>query len=116
VFLLHLGDPRRKKGRESCENTYRAELPHARVGVTGGAAPAVDIGLAVDELDVSGALAVAVTRAVLGAGLVGGKLGQATVLVHLGEVDSTVQAAAVIWLDKRTKRTTCAPDGGRGKF
>ncbi len=47
----------------------------------------------VDELDVTGALRVAVSRSVLGTRLVGWELGQTTVGVHLGEVESTVKTA-----------------------
>lgn len=49
--------------------------------------------LAVDELDVVGALGVTVARSVLGAGLVAGEAGHATILVHLGEVKGTVDTA-----------------------
>lgn len=45
--------------------------------------PVENVGLSVDELDVVRALRVAVTSAVLGAGLVVLILGQATVGVHL---------------------------------
>lgn len=68
-------------------------LAAAGVGVVVGAVPALDVGLSVDELDVEGALAVAVAGAVLGAGSVRLELGQATILVHLREVDGAVEAA-----------------------
>lgn len=45
---------------------------------------------AVDELEVTGALAVAVSRSVLGTSSVGGVLGHATVGVHGNKVHSTV--------------------------
>lgn len=48
---------------------------------------------AVDELEVTGALAVAVSRSVLGTSSVGGVLGHATVGIHGNEVHSTVQTA-----------------------
>ena len=47
----------------------------------------------VNELDVTRALRVAVSSSVLGTSLVSWELGQATVGVHLGEVESTVQTA-----------------------
>ena len=47
----------------------------------------------VDELDVPGALGVAVTRSVLGTSLVGGEARHATIGVHGGEVESTVETA-----------------------
>ena len=49
--------------------------------------------LAIDELDVLRALAVTVARAVLSTGLVVRVLAQATITVHLGKVEGTVQAA-----------------------
>ena len=49
--------------------------------------------LAVDELDVLRALGVAVTSSVLGASLVVGEAGLATVGVHLDEVESAVETA-----------------------
>lgn len=48
---------------------------------------------AVDKLEVTGALAVAVSRSVLGTSSVGGVLGHATVGVHGNKVHSTVQTA-----------------------
>ena len=78
-------------------------LPDVHLGAAGavlsgsraavGATPAINVGLAVDELDVLRALAVAVARAVLGAGLVALEARQAAVLVHLAKVDGAVQAA-----------------------
>jgi hypothetical protein len=47
--------------------------------------------LSVDELDVTRALRVAVSRTVFGTGLVGREPGHATVGIHFGEVQSTVQ-------------------------
>lgn len=49
--------------------------------------------LAVDELDVTRALRIAVTSTVLGTGLVAGELGHSTIRVHLTEVQSTVETA-----------------------
>lgn len=48
----------------------------------------------VDELDIAGALRVAVSGTVLGTSLVGRELGKTTVEVHGDEVQSAVQAAA----------------------
>lgn len=48
----------------------------------------------VDELDIAGALRVAVSGTVLGTSLVGRELRQTTVEVHGDEVKSAVQAAA----------------------
>ena len=48
--------------------------------------------LAVDELQVTRALRVAVSSSELGTSLVVGELGHATVSLHLGEVEGTVQA------------------------
>lgn len=62
------------------------------VGVVRGRVPANNVGLTVDELDVVGALRIAVTSSVLGTGLVVA-LVQATVGSHLDEVESTVQTA-----------------------
>ncbi|KAL3295588.1 glycosyl hydrolase family 7 [Colletotrichum asianum] len=59
------------------------------VGIVGRGDPALDVGLAADELEVASALGVAVSSTVLGTGLVGGVLGHATVLVHLDEVEGT---------------------------
>jgi hypothetical protein len=50
----------------------------------------------VDELDVARALSVTVTGTVLGTSLVARVLGETTVLVHRGEVESTVETAAVM--------------------
>lgn len=61
--------------------------------VGAGSIPALNIGLAIDELDVMRALRVTVTGSVLGTSLVGGELGHATIGVHLTEVHSTVQTA-----------------------
>lgn len=52
--------------------------------------------LSVDELDVGRTLAVAVSGAILGTSFVGGILGHAAILVHLGEVDGAVKAARKI--------------------
>jgi hypothetical protein len=63
------------------------------VGAVGSWVPADVVGLATDELDVVGALGVAVTSSVLGTGLVVGELGHASVGIHLGEVDGTIETA-----------------------
>ena len=68
-------------------------LAAAGVGVVVGTVPTLNVGLSVDELDVDGALAVTVTGAVLGACSVRLELGQATILVHLREVDGAVETA-----------------------
>ena len=52
--------------------------------------------LAVDELDVLGALRVAVASTVLGTSLVVRELGQTTVRVHLAEVERAVEAAGEV--------------------
>jgi len=55
--------------------------------------PILDIGLAVDELDVARALSIAVSSTVLGTGLVVGETGLATILVHGHEVESAIETA-----------------------
>jgi hypothetical protein len=56
--------------------------------------PALRVGDSVDEFDVSRALRVAITRSVLGSGLVGSVgLGNTTVGVHLRKVESAVETA-----------------------
>lgn len=72
----------------------RAICSGASVGAS--TVPALDIGLAVDELDIMRALRVAVARSVLGTGLVGCVLGQATVLVHCRKVDCAVEATGQV--------------------
>ena len=52
--------------------TAGAGATSASVSVVGGSAPALNVGLAVDELDVLGALSVTVSSTVLGTCLVGG--------------------------------------------
>ena len=52
--------------------------------------------LAVDELDVLGALRVAVASTVLSTSLVGCVLGETTILSHLDEVQSTVETAGEV--------------------
>lgn len=66
------------------------------VGVVGGRRPAIDVALAVDELEITGALGVTVARAVGGAGLVARVLGHATVRVHGDEVEGAVQTAGQV--------------------
>lgn len=61
------------------------------VVVVGGWLPSLNVGLATDELQVTGALSVTVTGTVLGAGLVVGVAGLATVLLHGDEVKSGVE-------------------------
>ena len=68
------------------------QLALAGVGVVVGRVPALDVGHTVDELDVVGALGVAVTSSVLGTSLVVA-LVDTTVGSHLNKVESTVQAA-----------------------
>lgn len=68
------------------------DLTSSSVGVVGRGVPSDDVGSAVDELDVVGALGVAVTSSVLSTGLVV-SLVEATVGSHLNEVQSTVQTA-----------------------
>lgn len=74
----------------------RAVRAHTGVGIIAGWGPAFDIGLTIDELEVTRALAVAVACAILGTGLVAGVLGRTTVSVHGHEVDGTVQTAAEV--------------------
>jgi len=54
----------------------------------------VRVSLAVDELQITGALSIAVTGTVLGTGLVALVLGHTTVLVHGDEVQGAVETAA----------------------
>jgi len=63
------------------------------VRVVVGWLPAFDVGSSSDELEVSGALRVAVASSVLGTSLVVGVLARTTVGVHLGEVESAVETA-----------------------
>lgn len=67
-------------------------LALAGVGVVVGRVPALDVGYTVDELDVVGALGVAVSSSVLGTSLVVA-LVDTTVGSHLNKVESTVQTA-----------------------
>lgn len=64
------------------------------VGIVARGDPAVRVGDAVDELDVTGALGVAVAGSVLGAGLVAVVARLAAVLVHGDEVEGAVETAA----------------------
>jgi hypothetical protein len=61
-------------------------------GVAAGAVPANDVRLAVNELDILWALRVAITRTVLGAGLVVRVLARTAICIHGGEIDGAVQA------------------------
>jgi len=71
-----------------------AVVTDTSVRVRVGRVPALNVGQAVDELDVTGALSIAVTGTVLGTGLVAAVLGDTTVKVHGDEVQGTVEAAA----------------------
>ena len=62
--------------------------------VVAGRIPALDVGLAVDELDVTRALSVAVTSTVFGTSLVARELGKTAIQVHGDEVQGTVEATA----------------------
>lgn len=96
----------------------RTSSTDTSVGVVGGRLPSLDVALlhssahhhsattrkstratyqAVDELEVTRALAVAVACSVLGASSVGGVLGHATVGVHGNKVNGTVQAALYLF-------------------
>lgn len=72
----------------STTGTVRA---NTGVRVVGGRLPSLNVGLATDELQVTGALGVTVTGTVLGTGLVGGVAGHATILLHSDEVESGVK-------------------------
>jgi len=71
--------------------TARAILAGTTLRAVWRSGPAVDVGFTTNELDVVGALAVAVTSSVLGAGLVGGR--QTTIKRHLAEVDGAIETA-----------------------
>lgn len=62
------------------------------VGVVGGGVPSDNVGLAVDEFDVVGALRITVTSSVLGTSLVV-TLVHTAIGSHFDEVESTVQTA-----------------------
>jgi len=68
------------------------DLASSSVGIGVGGVPSLNVGLSVDELDVVGALGIAVTGSELGTGLVVA-LADATVCGHLDEVECTVQTA-----------------------
>jgi len=68
-------------------------LTSSCVSVVGGRLPASNIGLSIDELDVTRTLRVAVAGTIFGTSLVGGELGHTTIGVHLGEVEGTVKTA-----------------------
>jgi hypothetical protein len=70
-----------------------AVLALSGVGVAGVGAPANGVGLSGDELDVVGALSIAITGSVLGTSLVVGLGGHATIGLHVGEVEGTVKTA-----------------------
>ena len=63
------------------------------VGIAVAGVPAFAVGLSIDELDVMRTLSVTVSSSVLRTSLVARVLGKTTVLVHLNEVQSTVQTA-----------------------
>jgi len=71
----------------------RAQIAGACVGIVRRRDPARNIALAINELDVTRALRVAVSGTVCRASLVVRVLGLATIGVHLDEVESAVQAA-----------------------
>jgi hypothetical protein len=71
-----------------------AILADTSVRVVGRLLPVANVGLAVDELEITRALRVAVACAVLGTGLVARVLGQTAVLVHGDEVQGAVETAA----------------------
>jgi len=66
------------------------------VGIVGIGSPAIGVCNTVDELDVSGALGVAVSGSVLGTSLVRREPGNTTVGVHLGEVEGTVETTGKV--------------------
>lgn len=74
-------------------DTAGAMVADTGVGVVGRGRPAVDVALAVDELEVTGALGVAVASAVRCTSLVARVLGHAAVGVHGNKVEGTVQTA-----------------------
>ena len=59
--------------------------------------------LAVDELQITGALGIAVAGSVLGTGLVGRVLGHSTVGIHGDKIQGSVQAALVVMLASHFK-------------
>jgi hypothetical protein len=71
-----------------------APLADTGVGVISRGVPLGAVGLAVDELEITRALRVAIAGTVLGTGLVAGVLGRTTILIHGDEVQSTVETAA----------------------
>lgn len=71
----------------------RAHVSDAGVGIVGRRHPTLDVGLAVNELEVAGTLAVAVAGSVGGTGLVGRELGHAAISIHGDEVQGAVQTA-----------------------
>lgn len=76
--------------------TASSVLALSGVGVSGGRVPAEQVGLAVDELNVPGALSVTVTSSVLRTGLVIGEPRHTTILVHLDEVEGTVETTGEV--------------------
>lgn len=73
----------------------RAITTGAAVGVIAAiGCPSLDVGLAIDELDVLGALRIAVAGTVLGTSLVARVLGKTTIQVHGNEVKSAIETAA----------------------
>ena len=73
-----------------------AHCSGTRIRVAGRRIPSHNVSQSIDELQVLRALSIAVSSSVLGTGLVGGVLGETTILVHLGEVESSVQAAGKV--------------------
>jgi hypothetical protein len=103
-FISALNKTRALAGMRSVSSGDRVGLPDVhlgaastnlagssvRVGIRG--VPALNIGLSVDELNVVGALSIAVSSTELGTGLVVA-LAHAAVREHLHEVESTIQTA-----------------------
>lgn len=73
--------------------TARTERANAGLGIAAGRLPALKVADAAKELEVARALRVAVARAVAGAGLVGGLVGDAAVGGHGDKVQGRVEAA-----------------------
>lgn len=69
-------------------------VTNTSVSIVGGGGPALNVGDTVDELEITGALSVAVTGAVLGTSLVVGVLGLSTIKIHGDEVEGAVKTAA----------------------
>jgi len=70
----------------------RSIFSSSSVGISGVGLPIENIGLSVNELDIVGALGIAVSSTVGSSGLVSRILGHTTISVHLYEVKGTVEA------------------------